>query len=78
MSKTNLNTSIGVLTYSYEMSSIVSVSDLKTEIDRGCYYTPRQYCDFRYATNLVRFNYDPYTGDKIDWKEVKKLLEYKE
>ena len=72
---TTLETTIGQLWVSYETVYICTVKDLKEELDRGgCYYRPQHYCDFRYATNLQRFVYDPYTGSKIDWKEVKRLL----
>ena len=72
---TTLETTIGQLCVSYETVHICTVKDLKEELARGgCYYRPQHYCDFRYATNLQRFIYDPYTGTKIDWKEVKRLL----
>jgi hypothetical protein len=72
---TTLETTIGQLCISYETVNICTVKDLKDDIARGgCCYRPQQYCDFRYATNLQRFIYDPYTGTKIDWKEVKRLL----
>jgi hypothetical protein len=34
-----------------------------------------QYCDRRYTTNIQRFNYDPFTGEKISWKEVRKYYD---
>lgn len=37
-------------------------------------YTAKEYCDRRYTTNLERFNADPYTGEKINWKEVYNYL----
>jgi len=75
---TSYDTTVGVLNISYEYYEIVTVKDLKDELGKDCYYTPKEYCDFRYGTNLRRFVYDPYTGEKIIWKEVKKLLEEKE
>ncbi len=72
---TTLETTIGQLCVSYDTVHICTVKDLKEDIARGgCFYRPQQYCDFRYATNLQRFVYDPYTGTKIDWKKVKRLL----
>ena len=72
---TTLDTTIGQLSVSYESVHICTVKDLKEELDRGgCYYRPQHYCDFRYSTNLQRFVYDPYTGTKIDWKEVKNKI----
>ena len=29
------------------------------------------YCDKRRSTNLTRFEYCPYCGQKIDWKKIK-------
>lgn len=73
---TNSYTTIGVLSVDYDRTEIVNVIDLRLELKlSSCCYAAKQYCDFRYSTNLQRFNYDPYTGDKIDWKKVKELLE---
>lgn len=33
----------------------------------GCKYTLEQYLDKRVSTNLTRFNYDPFTGEKVDY-----------
>jgi hypothetical protein len=56
-------------------SDVADVNDLKREFKReDCVYSAQQFCDFRYATNLVRFRYDPYTGELINWKKVKELL----
>jgi hypothetical protein len=71
---TDLNTTIGLLCIDYSTTEVVTVQELKDEIKGGCHFTPQQYCDFRYGTNLQRFLYDPFTGKKIDWKEVKSLL----
>lgn len=34
-------------------------------------WTLHDYCDRRRVTNLVRFNFCPSCGHKIDWKEKK-------
>lgn len=76
-SNTSYFTAIGVLRHSFGYSYVCSVYELQQAILRdgdNCPYDARKYCDFRYETNLSRFNYDPYTGKKIDWKEVKRLL----
>lgn len=71
---TNKNTIIGILN-GITHSDLADINDLKREFKRGdCVYSAQQFCDFRYATNLVRFRYDPYTGEKIDWKKVKELI----
>lgn len=71
----NQDTTIGVF-LDYDSTKTVTIEQLASYIRRGwtC-YTPKQYCDMKYSNNLLHFNYDPYTGEKIDWKEVRKLLE---
>ena len=73
---TNKDTIIGELCL-LQYSDICSVEDLRDELrlNKECVFTARQYCDRRYSTNLQRFNYDPFTGEKIDWKKVKELLQ---
>ena len=67
---------IGMIT-DYDYTDIVTIRELYEYlvINTDCVYTIKQYCDMRYSTNLERFHYDPYTGLKIDWKEVRKMLE---
>lgn len=38
-------------------------------------YSPKQYSDFRYSTDLIRFRHCPECGEKIDWKKVKVEIE---
>ena len=67
------HTHIGIFhgtTYSYP----ITIHNLIGEIERGTKWSAAQYCNKRYTTNLFGFNYDPWTGEKIDWKEVKRLL----
>lgn len=71
---TNGNTYIGEF-IDHEQTRIVNVYDLYNEILRGTKWNARQYCDRRFTTNLIHFNYDPYTGEKINWGKVRKLLE---
>lgn len=67
-------TVIGILNF-YDNSSEVTIKELAHELTLNqCHYTVDSYCDWRYNTNLRRFIFDPYTGEKINWKEVKKLL----
>lgn len=57
-------------------NKLCTIADLKSHITKGnTVYKAKQYCDWRYSTNLIRFVFDPYTGEKINWKEVRKLLE---
>lgn len=34
-------------------------------------YTLQDYADKRKSTNLIRFDFCPYCGRKIDWKKIK-------
>lgn len=34
-------------------------------------YTLKDYCDRRRSTDLIRFEFCPYCGKKIDWKKIK-------
>ena len=72
---TNYNTTIGVLSVTLDYTCICTVAELYDHIrDNNSVYSVRQYCDFRYSTNLERFVYDHFTGEKIDWKKVKELI----
>lgn len=65
---------IGIFT-SFSCESLCTIDELGERLAGQSRYTAKQYCDFRYSTNLQRFRYDPFTGEKIDWKEVKRLIE---
>ena len=66
-------TTIGIL-MSFSVESLCDINQLGEYYAGQSRYTAEQYCDFRYATNLQRFKYDPFTGEKIDWKKVKNLI----
>lgn len=77
---TNNKTVIGVLCETNERTFLCSVEELYEathckQFQYTAYFSAKQYCDFRYSTNLQRFRYDPFTGEKIDWKKVKELIE---
>ena len=58
-----------------EEQKICTVADLLDEVENGySQYTVNQYCDAAFPTDLERFVYDPYTGDKINWEEINMLL----
>lgn len=61
---------IGVLN---DTGQPISAEELKLELQSTA-FTAKQYCDFRYSTNLTRFFFDPYTGKRIDWKEIYNYL----
>lgn len=66
-------TTIGILT-SFDVESLYNIDELGEYLAGQSRYTAKQYCDLRYATNLQRFKYDPFTGEKIDWKKVKQMI----
>ena len=64
--------SIGIWS-DYHYSPMVTLNELFDRISLlSGVYSMKQYLDWRYNTNLVRFVYCPYCGKKIDWKELKK------
>ncbi len=73
---TSFKTTIGVISVTYDYTCICTVEELYDFVrEKSCVYTAKQYCDFRYSTNLERFNYDPFTGEKINWGKVKELIQ---
>ena len=69
--ETNKYTIIGIFNH-YEYSYLVSLEELFQETkDTRNKYTMKDYSDRRRSTNLQRFNFDPFTGKKIDWNVVK-------
>ena len=73
---TNTEITIGIINYACDITRLCTIGDLHEEVlKRKSVFTPKQYCDWRYRTNLTRFIYDPFTGKKIDWKEILEFLE---
>lgn len=72
---TDKNTVIGIWN-DYDDTREINVEELGEMIKYGTdvVYNSSQFCDRRYNTNLRRFNFDPYTGNKIDWKVVYNIL----
>lgn len=67
------NKTIIALFYYIDDSDFVTVEDLLRRIAAGdTTYTMADYTDRRKSTNITRFNYDPFTGEKIDWKLLRK------
>ena len=62
-------TTVGIIT-SFSVETLVTVDELGEYYAGQSRYTAEQYCDGRCATNLQRFKYDPFTGERIDWKKV--------
>lgn len=54
---------------------LVTFDDLKEYIKTWSpIFSLKQYFDWRYNTNLTKFIYDPFTGEKINWDELKKSI----
>lgn len=73
-----LDTTIGIYNYTFEDTSPITIGELRNELHANpCFlkWDSRELCDWRYSTCLTRFRYDPYTGEKLDWKEIKKMLD---
>lgn len=70
----NENTTIGIIT-SFDVESLCTIEELGERFAGQSRYTAQQYCDSRCNTNLQRFVYDPFTGEKIDWKQVREMIE---
>ena len=70
------NDTIGIINAYGNRDMICSIVFLRNHIKYGgTVYTATQYCDWRFNTDLRRFSFDPYTGKRIDWKEVRKMIE---
>ncbi len=75
-SETDKNTIVGIMN-DYDNSYCISLNDLFKQSKDGdknhcnSIYTMKEYGDWRFSTDLQRFNFDPFTGKKIDWKIVK-------
>ena len=52
---------------------LITVEGLKRE-QPDTVYSMEQYMDSRCNTNLYKFRYCPWCGEKIDWKQIKKDL----
>jgi len=54
---------------------LVRFDDLKEYIKTWSpIFSLKQYFDWRYNTNLTKFIYDPFMGEKINWDELKKSI----
>ena len=52
----------------YDYSPLITMNEL-LKLQPNTIYTMKQYCDWRYSTNLTRFSHCPYCGKKINWKK---------
>ena len=67
----NNNPTLGIFSHTYEWSELITKKELETLINEDSYYQLDDYYDRRKTTNLTRFNFDPYTGEKINWNHFK-------
>lgn len=69
-------TILGIIS-DYEDTRLISVGELLEYVKSGktC-YSLKQYLDRRCSTDLQRFNFDPFNGDKIDWSKLRKIFDY--
>ena len=61
-------------TYTITVNGLIKEIEFSNKTTNDYFKLPwgwKQFCDFRYNTCLQRFIYDPFTGEKIDWKELK-------
>ena len=54
----------------YDRTALVTFNELKS-LEEYSSFNMKQYCDWRYSTNITRFVYCPFCGKKIDWKNLK-------
>lgn len=65
-------TIIGIL-YFTDDCEFVTVGDLLRHIARGdTVYTMNDYTDWRRSTDITRFRFDPFTGEKVEWGRLRK------
>lgn len=68
------NETIIGLFYYCDDSEFVTVDDLLRHIAIGdTTYTMADYTDWRRSTNITRFNFDPFTGEKVEWGRLRKM-----
>ena len=62
---------LGLMRY-YDYAELATIGSLERHIkEDGSSYTFRDYGDKRKSTDLIRFEYCPGCGKKIDWKAIK-------
>lgn len=49
--------------------TLMTLQDL-IEASKDSIYTMKDYIDRRKSTNITRFNYCPFCGEKINWKTI--------
>lgn len=67
--KNNCQHDIGIF-HDYDCDRLITIKTLK-QVQPHTIYTLKQYLDGRTSTNLQRFIYCPWCGEKIDWKRLR-------
>lgn len=70
LKKCEYNPTIGMW-FDYGDTRTITRNELENELLSTTSYSLKDFYDRRVSTNLERFNYDPYTGEKIDWKRLR-------
>lgn len=66
-------TIIGLYCY-VDYCDFVTVEELLRLIAMGdTTYNMADYTDWRRSTNITRFRYDPFTGEKVEWGRLRKM-----
>ena len=59
---------------SYQVGEFIILKDLKEKLPlltmQG--WNIRRICDWRYNAFFQRFRFDPFTGEEIPWKQIKR------
>ena len=55
-----------------EWNELMTLEDLILA-SKESIYTLKDYSDRRKSTNITRFDYCPYCGEKIDWNKIHKI-----
>lgn len=53
----------------YEWNELFTIKDL-IKASKESMYTIKDYTDRRKSTNITRFEYCPFCGEKINWKTI--------
>ena len=68
------NITIGQINLTSDYCPMITLKGLIYESRTTC-YNLMDFFDKRKSTCLSRFNYCPYTGKKIDWAEMKEVVQ---
>jgi len=61
------------LWHDWEWNELMTLKDL-IEASKESIYTMIDYTDKRKSTNITHFDYCPYCGEKINWKDFRRVI----